>query len=300
MIIISLGGGLGNQLFKYALGRSLSKDLNEELFIDISDFNLNSPRHGIYGLHSYNIKGIVGNYCVINNYSLFVRLLDFSEDFRNSAVSIKPNFISKILVFVVDFFQYFLYYYISRKVNFYYREPHIFSINSRNVQKTRTLKNIMTPAYIDGVFQFNHDSKNRFYISERFFSRYNNLIHDDLQYMLPLTIESQKIVDEMEKYDSICLHVRHGDYTGILEYGLCSKEYYEKSINIIASKVNNPKFFIFSDDIEGAKKIIKMDFPHEFVDFQENLELIARGNGELLKIMSSCKHFIISTSGAAP
>ena len=54
--------------------------------------------------------------------------------------------------------------------------------------------------------------------------------------------------------------------------------------------------YIFSDDIEGAKKILKIDYPHTYVDFKENKELISRGNGELLKLMSSCKHFIIANS----
>ena len=115
-------------------------------------------------------------------------------------------------------------------------------------------------------------------------------------YLSPLTADSKKITEDMHKFDSILLHVRHGDYKVSFGFGLCSAEYYEKSIEILASKVENPKFFIFSDDIEGAKKLLNINYPHVFVDFKENNELVARGNGELLKLMSSCKHFIIANS----
>ena len=58
MIIIRLTGGLGNQLFQYAFARSLSYNLDVELFLHISRFSHNEkPKHAIFGLHSYNIKG---------------------------------------------------------------------------------------------------------------------------------------------------------------------------------------------------------------------------------------------------
>ena len=63
MIIVKLVGGLGNQLFIYAFGRSLAHDLDEELYLDISRFGFNIHiEHLVYGLHPYNIKGVVGNY----------------------------------------------------------------------------------------------------------------------------------------------------------------------------------------------------------------------------------------------
>ena len=65
MIFIRLSGGIGNQLFQYGFGRSLSHDLGTELFFDISHFDYERQKeiqHVVYGLHSFNIKGIVGNY----------------------------------------------------------------------------------------------------------------------------------------------------------------------------------------------------------------------------------------------
>lgn len=49
MIIVKLIGGLGNQMFQYALGRQLAKKNNAELKIDIEGFKN-------YGLRKYDLK----------------------------------------------------------------------------------------------------------------------------------------------------------------------------------------------------------------------------------------------------
>ncbi|TZF83631.1 alpha-1,2-fucosyltransferase [Pedobacter sp. BS3] len=52
MIISNVMGGLGNQLFQYALGRHLSLKNNTILLLDISDYNTDSRK---FELHNFNI-----------------------------------------------------------------------------------------------------------------------------------------------------------------------------------------------------------------------------------------------------
>lgn len=54
MIIVQLKGGLGNQMFQYAMGLSLAQLRSTELKLDISYFE-NYEWHS-YGLHNFNIK----------------------------------------------------------------------------------------------------------------------------------------------------------------------------------------------------------------------------------------------------
>lgn len=261
MIIIKLQGGLGNQLFQYAFARSLSLELNEELFIDISYFGHDRPQHVVYGLHPYNIRGVIGNYPLINSTKMCLN---------------NQN---------------------EQKLTYYPQaEPfttwgHMTSDDLLNIDK------IELPAYFDGFYQNFMDLKNsKLLMTERFYKKYIDIIHSDLEYMVPLSVPSQSIVNDMKNYDSIALHVRRGDYKSVLDFGLCSKEYFEKSIELMISKLENPKFFIFCEDMEWARNNLKIDAPHRFVDFEEDTHIIGRGYAELLKVMSSCDHFIIANS----
>ena len=62
MIITILEGGLGNQLFQYAIGRHLSIKNNDRLVIDASVYLFDKLRH--YDLGRYNIKAEVGNIAI--------------------------------------------------------------------------------------------------------------------------------------------------------------------------------------------------------------------------------------------
>lgn len=57
MIIMKLWGGLGNQLFEYALGRRLAHDRKTRLFLDLSFFKKDSRRR--YSLSDFNIEAAI-------------------------------------------------------------------------------------------------------------------------------------------------------------------------------------------------------------------------------------------------
>ena len=65
MIIIKITGGLGNQLFQYAIGRSLSTRLNCELVLDTSFYSHQKLRK--YELDKFNIKARIASKAEINN-----------------------------------------------------------------------------------------------------------------------------------------------------------------------------------------------------------------------------------------
>jgi hypothetical protein len=66
MIISKIAGGLGNQLFQYAAGRSLALHHNSELLLDTSYFNENDLRNFDLGSFNVNMKiadpGLVKNF----------------------------------------------------------------------------------------------------------------------------------------------------------------------------------------------------------------------------------------------
>ena len=54
MIVIGLNGGIGNQLFQYALGRKLSIQFNTALVLDVSSFEKDTLRK--YSLSPFSVK----------------------------------------------------------------------------------------------------------------------------------------------------------------------------------------------------------------------------------------------------
>mgnify|MGYP007069907791 CR=1 FL=1 len=58
MVIVELSGGLGNQLFQYAVSRCVALKLNTELKLDLSKakVSFNPKHHGFYRLGDFNIQ----------------------------------------------------------------------------------------------------------------------------------------------------------------------------------------------------------------------------------------------------
>ena len=102
-------------------------------------------------------------------------------------------------------------------------------------------------------------------------------------------LKNQHHFDQIQKTNSISLQVRRGDFLGENEW-ICDLDYYERAISVINNKIENPKFFIFSDDIEWCKKELKFNVDMTFIEPNINLPF------EDMLLMSSCKHNIIVNS----
>lgn len=259
MIIIRLKGGLGNQLFQYAFARSLSHNLDTELFLDVSYFNHNEKRkHVVFGLNAYNINGIVGNYSYVEKTSLGIDY-DNEQELTRYPEGDFPNTLKEFGI-------------------------------------VKTIDNIKLPAFFDGYFQYQLKDKETCIITENFFKDNIDLIHEDFKFIKQLSQNSQALIDEMKNYDSVSLHIRHGDFEKYPDRGVCSLEYYQNAISMLYEKLDNPKFYIFTEDPDWAKENLKFDVPSKIIIFNEGKNTVGRAYGELLEVMASCDHFIIANS----
>ncbi|MBQ6219898.1 MAG: hypothetical protein IJJ47_09215 [Methanosphaera sp.] len=162
-LYIKLNGGLGNQLFLYSFGRSIAPDLKLQLYLDISSYNFkNTLKHSIYGLHPYNIKGIVGVY-PFKEY----------ESKNNEFLTLYK----KGLPFTIDgnycdtFFEN-----IKGQINF--------------------------PCYFTGYYNSSIKKDKKRYITEKFFIHNEEIIKNDLIYLLTHERHSELIKD-IEKSNSV-------------------------------------------------------------------------------------------------
>lgn len=124
-----------------------------------------------------------------------------------------------------------------------------------------------------------------YFQTEKFFNKYSEKIKSELKINPQHNISSY--YDQIVNSNSVCVHVRRGDYCQ-QNIVICDLTYFEKAVSIIKSKVDNPEFFVFSDDINWVKDNFKIEGMN-YVD--EDLK-----DYEELSLMYSCKHFIISNS----
>jgi hypothetical protein len=88
----------------------------------------------------------------------------------------------------------------------------------------------------------------------------------------------------------VAIHVRRGDYGADGRDMLLQASYYNRAIATIESRLTNPTFFIFSDDIPWCRSHLRANSSLVFMDFNDE-----RHGYRDLSLASRCKHFIISS-----
>jgi len=251
-ITLRLAGGLGNQMFEYCALRSFM--LEHNLKGNISLKGITNKTHNVYSLNHFYI---------------------------NKEVEIKETetIKSKINHLIYGFYCVFL---VRKKNGF------------QIMKKVQPILNYFGFYCVpDGYMDLQGStSKNQvmvgYYQSLKYFDKYKEILKEELTVKEKILPRNKKILENIEKNNSVCIHIRRGDYVGS-NHQVCTIEYYLKAIQEIKKHVNNPKFFVFSDDISWVK---------ENINFKEDVTYIEGNNPnyEELRLMYSCKHFIISNS----
>lgn len=101
------------------------------------------------------------------------------------------------------------------------------------------------------------------------------------------------ISSDMQKVESVSIHIRRGDYLNIPDaLNICSEDYYRKAIEIIITKVGKPHFYIFSNDPEWSKTFAeKLGISYTVIDHNTGAD-----SYQDMFLMSQCKHNILANS----
>ena len=229
MVILQPRAGMGNQLFQYAMARSLAYKLNTELKIDrtFSD-RLKDLRIFQYHLDAFNIHEVFAS----------------PEELK--------------------------------------------SVNERDWKILKT--NFIPINYNDNVFL---QGGNWFY-HESFFADVKDVVRREFTLRNPLHTNSARWKEKiLSAKCPVSIHWRIGDY--LLPYSrtwngyTIPAEYYYTCVNELRKSYPDISLFVFSDDLDFARKNLKFDVPMEFVggceyDFEE------------MHLISLCKHNITVNS----
>lgn len=239
MIIVWVLGGLGNQLFQYALGRALALKYNTSLKLDLSDFSGYGRR--IFRLNHFDLHFEVASaadIAAVTGQRFWDRLLR-----RKKGITIEgfPRF-----------------------------NPDVLECGCN--------------AYLKGYWQ-----------SEKYFSDVAEVIRGEVRMTTPPEGQNAELWARIGEGASVGIHIRRGDYaedaTTKAYHGLCSVEYYQRAIALIAARVEKPKFFVFSDDPDWASENLRLAHPFTLVRHNG-----ATADYEDFRLLCRCKHFITANS----
>ncbi|MCF8342998.1 MAG: alpha-1,2-fucosyltransferase [Chitinophagaceae bacterium] len=118
-----------------------------------------------------------------------------------------------------------------------------------------------------------------------FFREYESLLKSELSLKIKMKWININMASEMNQCNSVAIHFRRVQYDLVLQH-----DYYSASINQILTQIDNPHFFIFSDDIEWCKRTVIIEGTLTFVEHNSHDEISE------LWLMSQCKHFIVANS----
>lgn len=131
--------------------------------------------------------------------------------------------------------------------------------------------------------------------SPLYFNKYEKEIRNDFSFKNTIENSGQapiiSLLEEIRETNSIMINVRRADYLNTDFHGVLGTDFIEKGVAEIRNQVENPKFYVFSDDVEWCKENIKLD----------NMKVVShdyKGDkfGYYLQLMKACKHFIIPNS----
>lgn len=151
-------------------------------------------------------------------------------------------------------------------------------------RRTVDIGNFSSNSFLSGYWQ-----------NEIYFKDIREVLTEEIQIR---TKVENALFDQFENLinhsNSVAVHIRRGDFLEMKNrriFEILQPTYYKDAIELIKSKTDNPRFFIFSDDIQWAMDNI--DFPNDAVYINNSEKL--KDFQELI-LMSHCKHNIIANS----
>ncbi len=130
-----------------------------------------------------------------------------------------------------------------------------------------------------------------YWVNNQYMSHVAERLKKEFTPRYPIHTKNQDILNKIENSNSVSIHFRRGDYINTV-HDVLKKDYYAEAIAYIKNKVENPVFFVFSDDMEYVKNNYELSEHVVFIDHNKGDEAYWD-----IFLMSRCKHNVIANSG---
>lgn len=252
-----LCGGLANQMFQYALGRTLSLRLRVPLYLNISAF-LNNPSKFSH---------------ITWRLPLFPNALAEGVYVDETPPSTLHHYFKRINLFA--------------KERLHKRFPLISSIITEpHFEYWPSIERVSAPAHLEGYWQ-----------SEKYFISHADQIRKDFTFPALPDGEAQALATRIRAYpNATSVHIRRGDYISnpqaLAFHGQPGPEYYSAALERIHTAVGHTTIFLFSDDPQWIRENFDpCGHSLEVVDL--NLPDCPQHD---MHLMALCRHHIIANS----
>lgn len=261
MIFLVLKGRIGNQLFQYAVARVIQEELgmDTKLIIDESEV---LDLKWTNSLRDYSLPNV--------------------EYVQDRKMLKSKEFIIPYLM--LCFYYEFIY---KRDYKTKYKLEKLFE---------PILNHFGLVAIENGYLPYKVNKKRNviiygFFQSELYFKHISKQIKKELDITKELQEKNYPNLEQLKNRNSVCISIKVEHNADTPMYNVCTREYWEKAIQYIIERVDNPLFFICSDNVEYVKE--------HYIDC-EKYDTVCQASGFpvhlSLAAMSQCKHFIIGNT----
>jgi len=165
----------------------------------------------------------------------------------------------------------------NRYINSWLKRKKYFSPKAVWLKNRRDYENFPNKVYVigfDSSYDFIKKNKNELQKAFELKEKYKKRI--------------KPLLDLIKEKNSVAINVRRGDLIKFKDAHILPIDYYKKAVKIIKEQVENPVFYISSDEISWCKKNF---------DWLENKTFLERFDApENFEICKSCKHAILANS----
>ena len=252
-VIIRIAEGLGNQLFMYSNGFALSKENDYNLFIDET--------------------------------SGYFKKKNQFRNFKLDQFNISSNFISPAFKFdnyYLDFKRK-----IKKKLDFY-RCKKSFLIEFKDKKKVSSFSKIDLSKFSETIYV------EGYYQSEKYFISHKNELINEFKIKNDYIDLKNHLIKELKHNESVSICIRQNrfsegktiDKKKSSQFTKDTIDYINRAVSVFKKKINNPKFFIWSDDFSNLNEYFN---DNEFT-------FIKNFNNKILNdfyLFQFSKHFIV-------
>ena len=273
-IYVDMNGRAGNQLFQYAFARKISLNLKNVEFEFIFDF-YNVLKKGRELGFENSFVDVLSNFNVIPYTSLNEN--GFQLKIHGTKQQKK---LLKLYYFLRNICRHFKLSALLQQHQYLMQKNSIYKEDCCNI---KFFKKYKKDIFIKGYFE-----------DPSYFEDIRDILVEEFKPKSQPSLKNKYLYDIIRNTESVCISFRIWNEISnnkqlTEQRNVCNMKYYEDAVNKMIELHPNAVFIIFSNDIDTIKKSFKIRYPVYYEDGTDDVH-------EKLRLMYSCKHFIMSTS----